>query len=114
MAVTAAGHIAAGRFDGDGFLPGNETRNDLDLDIAQCGFLRFGEFAHIVMGETDVVLDLLRQACRGTLDLLPGDNDVAAVAVEFLRIFACSSLATGLDGIKDRLHGVADGTGIRR
>ena len=73
MAVAAAGHIAAGSFDGDGFLACGQTRHDLDLDIGEGLLLGFGEFADIVVGEADIVLELLRQAGRCRLDLFARD-----------------------------------------
>jgi hypothetical protein len=41
------------------------------------------------MGEADIIFEFLGQACRSALDLFPGDNNVAGVAIEFLCILAC-------------------------
>jgi hypothetical protein len=65
------------------------------------------------VGEANIVLELLRQACRSRLDLLAGDLDVAGVPVELLGIASCRRLATRFDLIEDRLDCVTDGPGIR-
>jgi hypothetical protein len=105
MAVAPARHVAAGRLaPGIVFCPADVARNDFHLAIGQRGLLGLGEAAHIVMGEADVVLQLLRQLAGGGLDLLARRPDFAVVAVELFGVGEGRFLAAGLDFVEDALH----------
>jgi hypothetical protein len=100
--------VTSGGVAWNDLLPGDEARHDLDLNIAQRAFLRLRKPAHIVMGEADIVLQLLRQACSRGIDFGSGDDDIAAIAVELFGIGARCRLTALLDLVENALHGFGD------
>ncbi len=103
MAVAPTGHIAARRIDRDRLLPGDHARHDLDLDIRDGRLLHLGKAAHVVMGELDVLLELLgNQAHRRRRSLLR-QQDAAVVTVELLGVFQRLRITARLDIGKDVL-----------
>jgi hypothetical protein len=84
--VAPARHVAAGGLQRNVAVPGNKTGKHLGFDVLHRGALGFGEAAHVVMGEADVVLQLLRHHLARPLAGFVGDDDIAVPLVEVARI----------------------------
>ena len=108
MAVAAAGDVAPCRGDGDQALTGHQTGDNLHLDILDGIPLTRGEAANVVVGEGNVVLELLAHLCRGSLDLLLAEQQRALVLIEARSVGARDFFAPSLDLIEDFLNGIAD------
>ena len=74
MGIAPARHVAAGGGYGDQALAGEMARPKLGLELLHAGQLRLGKAADAVVGETDVVLDLLWNLPRHVRDHVPGDH----------------------------------------
>ena len=97
MAVAACGHIAACSINWDSLLTRDNAWADLHLHVFNGGTLRLGKAAHVLMGELDVVLELLRNLVRGGGDLFFREDHVAFVLVELLRVFQRRLITARLD-----------------
>ena len=112
VAVTPSRHIASRRPARDRLLARDEARRQLHREICKTVLLHFGKPAHIVMCEADVVLELLGDLCRGSIDFVTGQHDVAAEAIKRCCIIPRLGLTTRLDIVEDGLDLVTDITGI--
>ena len=104
VAVPPTGRITACGVHWDRFLPSNETRNNLHFHVRNRGLLRLGKPFHIVMGELDISLELVRHLRAGRFDLFRSQKHVALVFVELGRIFQRFGVATLLNLVKNVLH----------
>lgn len=105
MRVAPTRNIAAGGVARDRALAREQARAQLDLEIFDSRLLCLGEGADIVIGIADVVLQPRIDFAGGLLDLVPGENQVAGIAVKTFGVFAGGVIAIRLDIGKD----VADG-----
>ena len=97
MSVTAAGHVAAGSVDRDQPLPGPKARRQFGLEGLHAVLLLLGEQPHPVIGELQIVLQLIRHLPRRGFDLVGTDLDIAVPTVELLAIGARGVLAAPFD-----------------
>ena len=108
VAVPATGHITPSRINGDRFLAGDEAGNNLILNIADCGLLRLGKPFDVIMGELNILFQLLWHQRCGRCDLFRGQDHIAIVFVELRRIFQRLGVSAFLNVVENALHDVLD------
>src|SRR5262249_9214564 len=74
-----------------------QARHEFDFCVEDGGALGLGEAAHLIVGEGDVVFDVLRQTGRCAVTVGRSDDNIALPMVEASRIIACRLLATALN-----------------
>ena len=102
MRVPPTGDVAAGGLDRDEPLAGDHAGVQLGLELVHARKLRFGEGAHLLVGERDVVLHALRQGLGRPRDVFGAHHDLARPAIERFGIVPCARFAPGLDVLQHR------------
>jgi hypothetical protein len=57
--------------------PCGQTRHEFDFSVEDGSALGVGKAAHLIVGEGDVVFELLRQVGRRAFTVGRGDDDIA-------------------------------------
>ena len=110
MRIAPARHVSPGSIDRKMLVPRQQAGDHFHLGVVHRRLLCFGEAAHIVMGEADIVAQALRHLVGGSRQPVGGDNDIAVPFIEFQCIGAGHRVATGLDLVQ---HGLHQGAHIR-
>ena len=96
--VFSTGDIASNAVDWDIFVPKNDSRQGLDLDITQGVTLDLGEVSNLFLGEFDVSDVLGAHPCQASLNLGLGEPEGPAFPViELLRHFGDGGVTPGFD-----------------
>jgi hypothetical protein len=96
VGVTPAGYITAGCGYRNVAMSCDQARYEFNFCVENGGALGIGEAAHLIVGESDVVFEILRQTGRSAFTVDRSDDDIALPMVEAGRIVACRLLATAL------------------
>jgi hypothetical protein len=75
----------------------DQARQEFNFCVEDGGALGVAEAAHLIVGESDVVFELLRETAACAFTVGRGDDDTALPMVEADRIIACRLFATALD-----------------
>ena len=90
-------------------MPEHDAGQCFHLDVFERGLLDFGETPDLGLGEFDVVDRLGRQPFDRSLDLLPGEPEIAwRPVVELLRELAHGGVAAGIDVREHLFDGCPD------
>ena len=69
MGVAPTRRIAPGSINRDRLLASDQAGRNLHLHVCNGCFLRFGEAANIIMGESNIVFQLLRHFSSGSCNV---------------------------------------------